>query len=90
MAWSQTDTGIQYKNGESLTRPTFSSTESVLALEREQWTFAKQAAELLIKHKAVGTAGSTTATYTVTLSGTSVAGHPNNDTVTVTVTAIAQ
>ena len=84
MAWSKTDTGIKAGNREHMTLPSnFSGTASVAVLEQEQWNVARLAAELIMKSKVVGTTGN----FTVTLSGTSTAGHPATDTLTVTVTA---
>lgn len=84
MSWSKTDTGIKAGHKDHLSLPTnFSATDSVKQLEVEQWKFACIAADLLMKSKCIGTTGN----FTVTVSGTSTAGHPATDTVTVTVTA---
>lgn len=85
MAWSKTDTGIKAGNKEHISLPTnFSTTDATKTLEVEQWRAGLRAAQEIINSKVVGTSG----TYTVTISGTSTAGHPANDTLTVTVTAV--
>lgn len=84
MSWSKTDTGIKSGHKDHLSVPTnFSGTAAIAALELEQWNVARQAAQMIMASKAVGTTG----VFTVTLSGTSTAGHPATDTITVTVTA---
>lgn len=85
MAWSKTDTGIKAGHKEHLSTPTnFSATPAIQVMELEQWKMLTEVAQTIMRSKCVGTTGS----YTVALSGTSTAGHPAADTVTVTVTAV--
>lgn len=76
-AWSVAPGAKQTGGKEHMIPPPGASSESL-----EQFRTAQRAADLIIQSKTIGTG----ATFTVALSGVANAGHPNGDSITVTVT----
>lgn len=81
MAWTSSVNGKAGNKGHIPAPVNF--TPATAPLEAEQWQVASAAAQLIMQSRVVGNSGN----YTVSLSGTTTAGHQVGDTITVTVTS---
>lgn len=76
--WTSNNSTIKFDDMEAIPAPAGVTADGAL----EQWRVACRLAQQLRASKVVGEG----TTYTVNLSGTYNAGHPNGDSVTITVT----